>query len=170
MAHTVCTIDFVNAVICNEFFTIISEWHEALPNILPKNRFLKYLSDHPRRFFEATKLCFLLTGIFVVLSIVHLILQQPNVQMNSCVFVEKLFQFAAYSYLAIYSSLLIGRMVANWIQNNISSIGEYPLFSLTKGDKNKIEEVSKKNRTLAHEILIKLLISLIILPVIKILF
>jgi hypothetical protein len=163
MAHTVCTIDFVNAVICNEFFTIISEWHEALPNVLPKNKLLKYLSDHPRRFFEATKLFFLLGGLLVVLSIIHLILQQPNVQMNSCIFVERLFQFFAYAYLAIYISLLVGRMFAKWIQDNIDSIDDYPIFSLTKGDKNKIDEVTKKNKSLLNEILIKLLVSLIIL-------
>jgi hypothetical protein len=78
MAHTVCSINFINSVICNELFTIVFDWHEALPSLAKQKKALVFLRDHPGRFTELIKIMFVLSGIYALVAVTHLLLNASS--------------------------------------------------------------------------------------------
>jgi hypothetical protein len=163
MAHTVCSINFINSVICNELFTIVFDWHEALPSLAKQKKALVFLRDHPGRFTELIKIMFVLSGIYALVAVTHLLLNASSSSINSQMFLKRSYDWLAASFMVIYFSYLIGSGLASWARANINRMSKPHIFSITKGDRNRVEEINLKNNTLLLQLCIKILASIIIL-------
>ena len=162
MSNFVCKIDYINAVLCNELFLLVAEWHKALPSLQPEGRVEKIVKNHPKRIRESVKLLILSSGLLVLIAINHLILKLHAFDINSGTFLERGYQWLIASAFAVYLVFIVGKIFGDWIYNNIDRIKDVPMFDLTKGDKNRSEEINQKNNKLMKEISLKLAVSALI--------
>lgn len=165
VSSVVCKIDFINVVLCNELFTLVTDWHSALPVLEPQNRIQKTIQKHPERIRETIRLVFLLSALLVLVGITHILLVNHSHEFQTNHLVERAYQWLAFSALGVYLMFGLGNAVGKWIVDGIGKIKKSPMFELTKGDKHRADEVKGKNNKLMREVAIKVLVSLIVLGI-----
>ena len=94
VANAVCTITFVNPIICNELFGIVIDWHKALSTIFPENKLLGSVKKHPDRFRTLTRSIVLLGGVFCLLGVTHEILAHADFTLEPKFIIERTYQVA----------------------------------------------------------------------------
>lgn len=152
-SHVVCKIDFINPVISNELFGIISDWHESLTKNIFQNNFHKFLKRHHKKFETVIIVLFLIAGTFIIVPTIDFIntkfsfLSFNNLKINSILFILSGFS------IGIYLSYIFGKFWADRTANLIERITPMYYFEVTKGDKNKVEESKMDNNKTLKKLL-----------------
>ena len=155
----VCKIDFINPVICNELFGIVSEWHAALPKLDPERNVVRLLLKHPWRMKELIKAIFIFAGIGALVSVTHMILSNIEFNSGTKLFLEFNYIWISVAFIITYLMSVFGKGFANLVDRNIRKLSEQPIFEITKGDKNRIDEIRKGNDKILKQIGIQMIIS-----------
>lgn len=163
VASAVCTINYVNPIICNELFGIVVEWYRALSTIYPENKLLSSVKNHPERFRTITHSIVLLGGVLCLLGITHVIISYFDFNYEPRMIIERTYQWLLISITVLYTFNLIGTALARWITTKFNKIESLPRFGITKGDKNRGDEIIRKNHKLLREAVFQFLISILIL-------
>lgn len=159
-AQVVCKIDFVNAQICNELKTVVTEWYDALPKNSEDHKLIKFILRHKVKIQQGIIILFLIAGITLLNYITHyLVSQVPNSQTNYLL--TKFYMITSCSFVVIYGFYISGTLYANKVlEKTIGRFKRNPIFEFTKGDDNKLKEIEKKNSSLMKKLFWDLLIAI----------
>lgn len=161
-AQVVCKIDFVNAQICSELKTIVTEWYDALSNNSEDHKVIRFINKHKVKIQQGVIVLFLLSGITILNFITHFIVSNiPNGSTNDLL--TKFYLITTCSFVAIYIFYISGTLYADRIlDKRIRKFKRNPMFEFTKGDENKLKEIEKKNSVLLKKLFWDLALAIII--------
>lgn len=161
-AQVVCKIDFVNAQICSELKTIVTEWYDALSNNSEDHKLIRHINKHKVKIQQGVIVLFLLSGITVLNFITHFIVSNiPSGATNDLL--TKFYLITTCSFVAIYIFYISGTLYADRIlDKRIRKFKRNPMFEFTKGDENKLKETEKKNSALLRKLFWDLALAIII--------
>lgn len=161
-AQVVCKIDFVNAQICSELKTIVTEWYDALSNNSEDHKLIKFILKHKVKIQQGVIVLFLLSGITVLNFITHYIVSNiPNGSTNDLL--TKFYLITTCSFVAIYIFYISGTLYADRIlEKRIRRFNRNPMFEFTKGDENKLKDTEKKNTVLLKKLFWDLALAIVI--------
>jgi hypothetical protein len=161
-AQVVCKIDFVNAQICSELKTIVTEWYDALPNNSEDHKLIRFINKHKVKIQQGVIVLFLLSGITILNFITHFIVSNiPNGSTNDLL--TKFYLITTCSFVAIYIFYISGTLYADRIlDRRIRKFRRNPMFEFTKGDENKLKETENKNSALLKKLFWDLTLAIII--------
>lgn len=161
-SQVVCKIDFVNAQICNELKTIVTEWYDGLSPNNESNSAIKFFINYKNLIRKSITLVFLI-GAVTLLNFIssYYINSVPNLQNN--LLLKQFYLISSCSVIVIYFSLSFGKSYGGRIiQNRISNFRHNPIFDFTKGDSNKLQEIKTKNYKTLGKLIRDLLIAILI--------
>ncbi len=161
-AQVVCKIDFVNAQICSELKTIVTEWYDALPNNSEDHRLIRIINKHKVKIQQGVIVLFLLAGITILNFLTHFFISNtPDGSTN--VLLTRFYLITTCSFVLIYIFYISGTLYADRIlDKRIRKFSRNPMFELTKGDENKLRETEKKNNLLLKKLFWDLVLAIII--------
>jgi hypothetical protein len=144
-AQMSCKIDFINAQICNELKTIVSDWYDSLPKKSEDLKLIKFILKNEMKIRNFVVLSFLTAGIILVNYTFGTFFYS-----NSSLFPKandhRLFLFLTSSVAILYIFNQAGVLYGNRItRKQIEKLERNPMFEFTKGDSNKLLEVTKNN-------------------------
>lgn len=143
-----CKIDFINAQICNNLKTVVSEWYEALPKNSEEHKFIKFILKHEVKFQNFVILCFITSSI-ILLNFLY----STSIK-NSLSFLptnenQKLYFFITIGIGIFYFFYQSGVLLAKrMLSKQINKLKRNPMFEITKGDRNRFKEIEKENNKL----------------------
>lgn len=161
-AQVVCKIDFVNAQICSELKTIVTEWYDTLSNNSEDHKLIQFINKHKVKIQQGVIVLFLLSGITVLNFITHFMVSNiPSGSTNDLL--TKFYLITTCSIVAIYIFYISGTLYADRIlEKRIRKFRRNPMFEFTKGDENKLKETEKKNSTLLRKLFWDLALAILI--------
>lgn len=161
-AQVVCKIDFVNAQICSELKSIVTEWYEALSNNNEDHKLIEFIHKHKVEIKQSVIVLFLLAGIIVLNYITHYIISTiPSSSTNDLL--TKFYTITTFSCVVIYIFYVSGTLYGNKIlEKRIRRFNRNPMFEFTKGDENKLKETQKKNGALLKKLTWDLVLAIAI--------
>lgn len=160
-AQVICKIDFVNSIICNELFQIVSSWYESLEKNYNKKIIIRKIEKYSK--YIARTIHFI-THIFFLLIYYYLV--------NKFIFknLDFVFNLSKKSFILGFA-LFIGGLIVNksgelfggffgsMIFSKADSINEEHTLNITKGDLNKMSSINRKNNRIATEVILQLVVS-----------
>lgn len=155
-----CKIDFINAQICNQLKSIVSEWYEALPKNGEEHNLIKFIIKHEVKFQNLIVFSFLTSAIILLnylfsISITYDIALLPK-DTN-----QKMFFFFTLSAGVFYFFYKSGQLLSNrMMDKQINKLKRNPMFEFTKGDKNRFAEIKTENEKLIKGLFVTILIGL----------
>lgn len=159
-ANGVCKVDFINAVIANELLAIVEEWYSALPNNLSKNKIIRFGEKYNRYITFFINSLIPLSAIFIGYNLVSRkilsILEWTSTTYNSVLFT------IAISVSIIYVASIISGLVSNKVYRQLKDFSGYSMFEITKGDKNSIDEIDKKNNKIKTGVMTQFIIAMVV--------
>jgi uncharacterized membrane protein len=159
-SNGVCKVDFINAVIANELLVIVEEWYSALPNNLSKNKIIRFGEKYRRYITFVINSIIPLSAIFIGYNLISRkilsITEWSSSTYNSVLFT------AALSVSIIYVASIISRLVSNKVFRQLKEFSGYSMFEITKGDKNSIDDIDKKNNKIKTGVLTQFVIALVV--------
>lgn len=158
-SHLVCKIDFINPIICNEVFSLITEWHNTLPNNLLQNNFYKYLKRYKRYIRASITLLSLIAGALIIAPLI--VSLKNNLSIFKDTNLYSIIELSSVYFIFMYITLLLGRFLSYRTSDMIDNITPIYLFELTKGDENKIESSNVKNKSLKRKILFEFILLIL---------
>jgi hypothetical protein len=158
-AQVVCKIDFVNAQICSELKTVITEWYDALPKNSEDHKLIKFILRHKVKIQQSIIILFLIAGIILLNFITHYLVSKiSNTATNDLL--TKFYLITTCSFVVLYSFYISGTLYADRVlEKTIGRFKRNPMFEFTKGDENKLKETEKKNSALLKKLFRDLLIA-----------
>lgn len=161
-AQVVCKIDFVNAQICSELKTVVTEWYDTLPKNSEDHRLIKFILRHKTKIQQTIIILFLIAGIILLNFITHFLVGQvPNSHTNGLL--TKFYLITTTSFVVIYGFYISGTLYTDRVlEKTIGRFKRNPMFEFTKGDENKLSEIEKKNSTLMKKLFWDLVIAIAI--------
>jgi hypothetical protein len=151
-------VDFINQNISNELINIVNNWYEGLKKCEEQNSFIKFLEKRQKYFLNFianfTPIFFLFLGY-----IYHSLLCEKfgfSKELNILTFQRA----TVYLSLLYIIGLLIGKVIAKWLNKKINSFDYHSGFHITKGDKNSFEELNSSNKKIKKEIIGKMIIAI----------
>lgn len=162
MSEMVCKIDFVNNQLCNELKNIVAEWYEALPQNKPSTNVIKFCNRHRGKIELFISFSFLVTAIFFLNIVFRALIPYLNLNTNQNL-IKYIFLAISGSFPLLYVALKISAFYSDRvIDKTISRFRKNPIIELTKGDKNKVEEIKTENNKLLKDLGWKILVSIIV--------
>lgn len=160
VSNGVCKVDFINAVIANELLAIIDEWYKSLRNNTTKNKLILYAGKLRRFIAFLINLFISITAIFVGYHLisrkVSLIDNWNSASLNSLLFTVTI------SISIIYILTLASKLMSNKIFNQLKDFSGYSMFLITKGDRNSVDEIDRRNNAIKNSVIIQFIIALIV--------
>lgn len=145
-AQMSCKIDFVNSQICNELKTIVSEWYDTLKNNSHDHKLIKFIVKHKNKFHNFIIISFLTAGT-ILINYLYSILSSSSLSFLPKDDNHKLFFFLTSSVLVLFLFYRMGSLYANqMLRQRFGKLRRNPMFTFTKGDKNKFNDVKKNNK------------------------
>ena len=161
-SHVVCKVDFINPVICNELFGIVSEWHEALTKNIYQNKNHNVLKRHHAKIESSLVVLFLVAGTFVIAPILNLINAKYHFITADTFHISPIIIGLSAWAIAMYVFYIMGRFYSDRTSKLIDNISPLYYFEVTKGDRNKIEESKADNKKIVGKIIKEFSIALVI--------
>lgn len=155
-----CKIDFINAQICNHLKATVNEWYNALPMNSEDHKLIKIILKFDNLIKSFIILSFITSSIILLnylykISISYQLTifpQDPN---------HKLFVFLTSSIAVFYLFYKLGNQLADrMMRKQIGKLKRNPIFEITKGDKNRFQEVKKENSKYLKGLLWTIIIGL----------
>ena len=159
-AQMSCKIDFINAQICNQLKTIVSEWYEALPKNSDDHKLIKLILKHEVKIQNFIILSFI-TSAIILLNYLFSISVNNDVEILPKDINQKMFFFLTLSIGVFYIFYKSGQLLSNRMMNKqINKLKRNPMFEFTKGDKNRFAEIKTENEKLIKGLFVTILIGL----------
>lgn len=159
-ANGVCKVDFINTIIANELLAIVEEWYTGLPNNKSKNKLIGLGEKYTRYVAFFLDSIIPLSAIFIGYNLISReilkVTEWNNLSYNSLLFL------IAFSVSLIYVASIVSRIVSNKVYRQLKDFNGYSMFELTKGDKNSISEIDKKNDKIKTGVVTQFVIALIV--------
>ncbi len=159
-SQMVCKIDFVNAQICTELKAVVCDWYEALPRNSEDHRIIRFILKHIIKLQNMIELSFITAGIilcnflFSFLSVKKLNLIPDDSSQRLFIYLTA---FIPVVYLFYRSGVLYADRV---LKKTIARFNRNPMFEITKGDANKLLEVTKTNKSLMVKLIWNIIYAL----------
>jgi len=160
VANAIVKVDFINPIISSELFNIIGEWYETLSSNFYEKKSFIFLKRNQNKLRHLIILLFLTTGAFFVTTIFYLINYKYNFLLFQKVSNTNIVLLYLLSLIGLYSFYIFGKYWSNRISRIIDRMEPYNLFEITKGDKNKLEEIDKQNSSSLKRIVREVSIAL----------
>lgn len=159
-AQMSCKIDFINAQICNQLKTIVSEWYEALPKNSDDHKFIKFILKHEVKLQNFIVFSFL-TSAIILLNYLFSISIKNDFEILPKDINQKMFFFITLSIGIFYVFYKSGQLLSDRMMNKqINKLKRNPMFEFTKGDKNRFTEVKSENEKLIKGLFVTILVGL----------
>lgn len=159
-AQMSCKIDFINAQICNQLKTTVSEWYEALPKNSDDHKLIKFILKHEVKFQNLIVFSFL-TSAIILLNYLFSISIKNDIAFLPKDINQKMFFFLTLSIGIFYLFYKSGQLLSNRMMNKqINKLKRNPMFEFTKGDKNRFAEVKAENKKYIKELFLTIIIGL----------
>lgn len=159
-AQMSCKIDFINAQICNQLKTIVSEWYESLPKNSEDHRTIKFILKHDVKIQNFIVFSFL-TSAIILLNYLFSISVKNNIEILPKDINQKMFFFITLSIGIFYVFYKSGQLLANrMMEKQVNKLKRNPMFEFTKGDKNRFKEVKAENEKLIKGLFLTVLVGL----------
>lgn len=141
-----CKIDFINAQICNELKTIVTEWYNSLPNNSEDHKLIKLVSKHKVKLQSFIVLSYLTASVILV-NYSFSIFYSSQLTILPKDSDHKLFLFLTVSFLFIFVFYQAGKLFADRLtRKRIGKLKRNPMFEITKGDTNRFDDFQKQNK------------------------
>jgi hypothetical protein len=151
-SQMVCKIDFVNAQICTELKAVVCDWYEALPRNSEEHKIIKLIMRHIVKLQNIIELSFITAGI-ILSNFLFRFLSDPKLGIIPNDFTQRLFFFLTAFVPVIYLFYRSGVLYADRVlKRTIAKFNRNPMFEITKGDANKLLEVTKTNKSLMKKL------------------
>lgn len=155
-----CKIDFINAQICNQLKTIVSEWYDTLPKNSEEHKLIKFILKHELKFQNLIVFSFL-TSAIIFLNYLFSISMKYEIEILPKDINQKMFFFLTLSIGVFYLFYKAGQLLSGRMMNKqINKLKRNPMFEFTKGDKNRFAEVKEDNKKILKGLFFTILIGL----------
>lgn len=155
-----CKIDFINAQICNQLKTIVSEWYDSLPKNSEEHKLIKFILKHEVKFQNLIVFSFL-TSAIIFLNYLFSLSMKYEIEILPKDVNQKMFFFLTLSIGIFYLFYKSGQLLSSRMMNKqINKLKRNPMFEFTKGDKNRFAEVKADNKKILKGLFFTLLIGL----------
>ncbi len=145
-ASAVCKIDFISPIISNDLFGIVSGWHEALPKNFYTNNSFKILKRHKGKLEQTIISLFLIAGSLLIAGGLNYLNSRYNLLTSENPKLGYGILAMLLAIVGLYISYIIGKFWSARSERMIEKIQPFFLFTITKGDNNKIDEVKNSNK------------------------
>jgi hypothetical protein len=160
IAHSICSIDFINPVISNEIFLIIENWHEALPKNFYDAKWQDILSKNSKKTEQLIIFLVILGGSTILFWLSKIYLDIIWTDKFDKVFLSRIFAGLLISGLILFLFYESGKLWANRSIKYIDRLRPAAIFKFTKGDGNANDENKKKNNQILKSIGMKMIITI----------
>jgi hypothetical protein len=161
LAHSICTIDYINPVISSEIFLIIENWHKALPNNFYSNKLHRFLTRHINKLEYLFIYLVLVTGCLLAFGASKVYLKLVWTNKFDQQFYYRIFGGLLLSFLFIHFLYYSSKYWSKFSIRKLDRLKSSNLFKITKGDNNQNEKAKIQNGGVVNKILLKLGITII---------
>ncbi len=155
-----CKIDFINAQICDQLKTVVSEWYDALPKNSEEHKLIKFVLKNEVKIQNLVVFSFI-TSAIILLNYLFSISIKNDIELLPKNINQKMYFFLTLSIGVFYVFYRSGQLLSNWMMNNqINKLKRNPMFELTKGDKNGFAEVKLDNKQHIRQLILTILLGL----------
>lgn len=147
-SQMVCKIDFVNAQICSELKTVVSEWYDALPKNSEDHKLIRSVLKHEVKIQNLVILS-ILTSSVILLNYLYGFLKSTKFDFIPTDLSAQMYLILTGSVPIVYFFYRMGALFADRIlKKQIGKLRRNPMFEFTKGDKNRFKEIETANKKL----------------------
>lgn len=150
-AEGLVKVDFINQVIANELIKVVNDWYEGLKKVDHESGFIKFLEKWQK---------FIVSSVanFTPVFLIFLVFLYHDLLCNQFGFSKELnvlsLQQSIVLMVFVFSiGILIGRLLARWIDRKIDKFKYETGFYISRGDKNYLDELKSDNNKIKKEII-----------------
>lgn len=161
IAPVICKVDFINSVISNELVQIVDNWYNCLKSTKTKSLLQKFIMKFRQEVSRIAHYLVIITGLFITYYLFKLKISSIiNFQLNKDLLISGYF-WIIITLATYFVANFVGGMVGQVIFKTIGKIENLPLFDLTKGDKNEIDNVTANNKRATRNFIIQILLTFV---------
>ncbi len=161
-------VDFVNDILANELLNLVEQWYQGLASIPEKSSISTFLISKGNRVSEILRM--LLPISLLMIARQYLDLYEPLLGSESHDNIHALIDIGIILTSVFVIGTYFGRKLERFIDSRIDKLQRYPVFSISKGDRNAVDEHQVINRSLSSEIITRvgwILFSLLVTSIAK---
>lgn len=159
IAPVICKVDFINSVISNELTLIVDNWYNCLKSTKPKSLFQKFISRFNQQVARIAHYLVIIAGLFIAFYFFKLKVSSiANFQLDKALLISG-YLWIIITLATYFISNFIGGLVGQTVFKTIGKIEDLPLFDLTKGDKNELDNVISNNRKATRNFIIQIVLT-----------
>lgn len=141
----VCQVDFINHLLSDELINIVERWVEGRKIISVDTKIKKWIQKNRRIFADLINYSIPLFITMASLSILHNYSKSIDNTLNTGVMLNFMY-WQLLSIVGILGSAKMSNRLAHYTFRAISEYGDFLIFNITNGDKNKQSEINNKNK------------------------
>ncbi len=158
-AEGLVKVDFINQVLANELIYIVSNWQEGLIKTAEPKAMIRFLERREK--YIHYSILYFIPLVFVLLSYIYHELLYKNFNHSEELNLLSI-QKVAIIFIALYGfGVLLAKYLSSWFGNKIDKFKRENGIIISKGDRNYIEEVQRKNQSILNQISTRVIISII---------
>ncbi|WP_373548393.1 hypothetical protein [Haliscomenobacter sp.] len=158
-AEGLVKVDFINQVIANELIKVVNDWHDGLKKVDHESGFIKVLEK--RQKYIVSAIANFTPVFFILLAYLYhsLLCNQFGVSKNlNILSLQRSIVVLAFVFSI---GILVGRILARWIDRKIDKFKYETGFYISRGDKNYLDELKNDNNKIKKEIIGKSILAVI---------
>lgn len=161
IAPVICKVDFINSVISNELIQIVDNWYQCLKSTKPHSIFQKFISRFKQQVARVAHYLVIITCLFIAFYFFKLKISSiTDFQLDKDLLISGYF-WIIITLATYFVSNFIGGLIGQVVFKTIGKIESFPLFDLTKGDKNETENIKANNNKATRNFLIQIVLTII---------
>lgn len=161
----IARVDFIEPILGEELLNIVSKWVDGLKHTKSKsNVFILFMQKYRKRTAQYFNyFSFIMVAILGGIVINNLV-QSFNVvtlgMIQTSQFME-LFNLLIIYFIILFLSLKLFEGIAEKVYENLTKYGQNFIFNITKGDKEKQEEIDERNHKNGKKIILQFICSIV---------
>lgn len=160
-SQMVCKIDFINSVLANELLDRVNEWYNSLTIRKQENEINKILHKWNTKIIMIAEVFIIISGLCLFYPFAEFLLVKSNKILDTSEYLKLNFYLVAGVFISFTIFTRIAVYYSRKIDRTINSLQGTPIFEITRGDKNLLDKIILKNKSLRKEIFMKIFISII---------
>lgn len=160
-SQMVCKVDFVNSIIAIELLDRVDQWYKSLSTKISDNATNIWLNKWSNKLRLFSEILIVISGFFFLYPVLSKFIFNPDNVVNSNKLLQSIFIILSLTFICFAVFNRLASYVSFRLDRAIDKLQGTPIFEITNGDKNLLDKILKKNKTLRREIYLKLIVSLI---------